>query len=86
MLSLPLAKLSTAPDAGPDDTKFDWRHDTQDLVAVIDTYGSYGQPSQLLKVVQGTHVRVRTALALSSLLLLCRLLFAKVDLMFLDTY
>lgn len=75
MISLPLAKLSTAPDASPEETKFDWKHDTQDLVAVIDTYGSYGQPSQLLKVVQGTHVRVRAASALSQLSLPCHLLY-----------
>ncbi|KAF2023938.1 hypothetical protein EK21DRAFT_79810 [Setomelanomma holmii] len=57
MLSLPLAKLSTAQDAAPGETKFSWSHDTQNLVVVIDTFGARGPPSQLLKVVQGTHVR-----------------------------
>jgi hypothetical protein len=59
MLSLPLAKLSTAQDAAADETKFSWSHDTQHLMIVVDTFGARGPPSQLLKVVQGTHVRVR---------------------------
>ncbi|KAF2830586.1 hypothetical protein CC86DRAFT_402619 [Ophiobolus disseminans] len=57
MLSLPLAKLSSAQDAAPEESKFIWSHETQNLVVVIDTYGATGPPSQLLKVVQGTQVR-----------------------------
>ncbi|KAH8730683.1 hypothetical protein GQ44DRAFT_605862 [Phaeosphaeriaceae sp. PMI808] len=64
MLSLPLAKLSTAQDATLDETKFSWSHDTQNLIMVIDTFGACG-PSQLLKVVQGTQVRVRALTSLS---------------------
>jgi hypothetical protein len=61
MLSLPLAKLSSAQDVTVEETKFNWSHDTQNLVVVIDTYGASGPPSQLLKVVQGTQVRVRAS-------------------------
>ncbi|KAH7092935.1 hypothetical protein FB567DRAFT_587394 [Paraphoma chrysanthemicola] len=57
MISLPLAKLSTAQDAAADARSFSWSHDTQHLTVVIDTFGSPSPPSQLLKVVQGTHVR-----------------------------
>lgn len=64
MLTLPLAKLSTAQDAAPEESKFTWSHDTQDLVVVIDTYGASGPPAQLLKVVQGTQVRVRASTSL----------------------
>ena len=59
MLTLPLAKLSSAQDAAPEENKFTWSHDSHNLVVVIDTYGATGPPSQLLKVVQGTQVRVR---------------------------
>jgi hypothetical protein len=59
MLSFPLAKLSTAQDVDADATKFSWSHDSHDLVAIIDGYGARGPPSQLLKVVQGTQIRVR---------------------------
>jgi len=61
MLSLPLAKLSSAQDAAPEENKFSWSHETHNLVVVIDTYGASGPPSQLLKVVQGTQVRVRAS-------------------------
>lgn len=61
MLTLPLAKLSTAQDVGPEESKFTWKHDSHNLVVVIDTYGATGPPSQLLKVVQGTQVRVRAS-------------------------
>lgn len=59
MLSLPLAKLSTAQDAAVEDTKFSWTHATQDLIVVFD---SYGASSELLKVVQGNAILVRAAL------------------------
>lgn len=68
MLSLPLAKLSTAQDAGLDENKFSWTHETQNLIMVIDTYGARAPSSRLLKVVQGTQVRVRASRALASLL------------------
>jgi hypothetical protein len=58
MISLPLAKLSTARDATLNETKFNWSHETQNLTVVIDSYGVRGSPSQLLKVVQGTQVLV----------------------------
>lgn len=57
MLSLPLAKLSVALDTDPDAQSFTWQHETHDLTFVIDSYGGSGS-SQLLKVVQGTQVRV----------------------------
>jgi hypothetical protein len=63
MLSLPLAKLSSAQDVTVEETKFNWSHDTQNLIVVVDTYGASGPPSQLLKVVQGTQVRVRAPLS-----------------------
>ncbi|KAH3904658.1 hypothetical protein HBI56_214560 [Parastagonospora nodorum] len=56
MITLPLAKISEARDAEPSETKFSWTHQTQDLVVVFDNYG-HGSSAQLLKVVQGTHVR-----------------------------
>lgn len=59
MLSLPLAKLSTATNDSVDGKKLIWKHDTQNLIFVIDTYGARGVPSQLIKVVQGTQVLVR---------------------------
>jgi hypothetical protein len=61
MLSLPLAKISTAQDAALDETKFTWSHETQDLTLVIQGYGANGSPSQLLKVAQGTQIRVRAS-------------------------
>jgi hypothetical protein len=57
MLSLPLAKLSTADDTDPAEQKFTWQHAQNDLSFVLDTYGAISS-SQLLKVVQGTQVRV----------------------------
>jgi hypothetical protein len=63
MLSLPLAKLSAAQDATLDETKFSWTHETQDLTLVIQGYGANGSPSQLLKVAQGTQIRVRASTA-----------------------
>lgn len=73
MISLPLAKLSTAQEGGrePEDGKFTWKHDSHNLVVVIDTYGASGPPSQLLKVVQGTQVRVRASA--SPLFVKCKL-------------
>jgi hypothetical protein len=62
MISLQLAKLSTAQDASLHETKFSWSHETQDLVLVFQNYGANGSPSQLLKVTQGTQVRVRASL------------------------
>lgn len=70
MLTLPLAKLSTAEDGGSEGGKFSWKHDAHNLVVVIDTYGASGPPSQLLKVVQGTQVRVRASA--SPLLIACK--------------
>lgn len=60
MLSLSLAKLSTAQDADSETSKLNWSHNTQDLFMVIDTFGARGPISQLLKVVQSTQVLVRT--------------------------
>lgn len=57
MLSLPLAKLSTADDTDPAEQKFTWQHAQNDLSFVLDTYGAISS-SQLLKVVQGSQVRV----------------------------
>jgi hypothetical protein len=61
MISLPLAKLSTARDATADETKFQWNHETQDLVVVFDNFGAHTSTSQLFKVVQGTQIRVRAS-------------------------
>jgi hypothetical protein len=61
MLSLPLAKLSSTQDAHPDDPKLTWKHESHDLHFVIDSYQAGGSALQLLKVVQGTRVRVRAA-------------------------
>jgi hypothetical protein len=60
MITLPLAKISEARDAALDERKFTWTHQTQELMVVFDNYG-HGTSSQLLKVVQGTHVRVRAS-------------------------
>ena len=57
MLSLPLSSLSTARDADPGLQRFEWHKDTQDLTFVIDSYGA-SDSLQLVKVVQGTQVRV----------------------------
>jgi len=61
MISLSLAKLSTAQDAYPDEQNFQWKHETNNLICVIDSYQAGGSALQLLKVVQGTQVRVRAA-------------------------
>lgn len=58
MLSLPLTSLSTAHDADAGQQKFNWQKETHDLTFVIDSYGASGT-AQLIKVVQGTQVRVR---------------------------
>ncbi|KAF1923149.1 uncharacterized protein M421DRAFT_76076 [Didymella exigua CBS 183.55] len=57
MISLPLAKLSTAQDAYPDEQTFQWKHEFNNLTFVIDSYQQGGSALQLLKVVQGTQVR-----------------------------
>lgn len=57
MLSLPLAKLSVARDEDPSEQRFEWKHESQHLTFVLDSYGSYAGLQQL-KVVQGTQVRV----------------------------
>lgn len=62
MLSLPLAKLSSTQDAYPDDPKLTWKHESHDLHFVIDSYQAGGSALQLLKLVQGTQVRVRAAI------------------------
>jgi hypothetical protein len=59
MISLPLAKLSTAQDTTVDATKFTWSHQTQDLTVVVDSFGALGTSGQPLKLVQGTRVLVR---------------------------
>ncbi|KZM26032.1 uncharacterized protein EKO05_0005868 [Ascochyta rabiei] len=57
MISLSLAKLSTAQDAYPDEQNFQWRHETNNLICVVDSYQIGGSALQLLKIVQGTQVR-----------------------------
>ncbi|KAH7383340.1 hypothetical protein BKA66DRAFT_584969 [Pyrenochaeta sp. MPI-SDFR-AT-0127] len=59
MLSLPLAKLSVARDADSTEQRFTWQHEIHDIFFVLDTYGTRGS-SQLLKVVQGIQVQVRS--------------------------
>lgn len=61
MISFTLAKLSTAADAQPDQQTFQWKHDTNNLVCVFDSYQAGGSALQLMKVVQGTQLRVRAA-------------------------
>ena len=61
MISLSLAKLSTAQDASTNEQTFQWTHESNNLVCVIDSYQAGGSALQLLKVVQGTQVRVRVA-------------------------
>ncbi|KAL5115840.1 hypothetical protein ACEQ8H_006242 [Pleosporales sp. CAS-2024a] len=56
MLTLPLAKISEARDTAPNETKFTWTHETQELVVVLGSR-DHSDARQLLKVVQGTHVR-----------------------------
>lgn len=63
MISTHLAKLSTAQDAFPDEQSFQWKHETNNLTFVIDSYQQGGSTLQLLKVVQGTQVRVRAAIS-----------------------
>lgn len=58
MLSLSLTSLSTARDADATQQKFHWQKYTDDLTFVIDSYGARDN-TQLIKVVQGTEVRVR---------------------------
>ncbi|KAF3037833.1 hypothetical protein E8E12_008026 [Didymella heteroderae] len=57
MISMHLAKLSTAQDAFPDEQTFQWKHENNNLTFVIDSYQQGGSTLQLLKVVQGTQVR-----------------------------
>ncbi|KAJ4408322.1 hypothetical protein N0V91_003326 [Didymella pomorum] len=57
MISMHLAKLSTAQDAFPDEQSFQWKHETNNFTFVIDSYQQGGSTLQLLKVVQGTQVR-----------------------------
>lgn len=61
MISLSLAKLSTAQDAYPDEQNFQRKHETNNLICVIDSYQAGGSALQLLKIIQGTQVRVRAA-------------------------
>jgi hypothetical protein len=61
MITLTLAKISEAQDAALKASNFTWTHHTQDLVVVFDNYGAQGTSAQLLKVVHGTHVRVRAS-------------------------
>lgn len=61
MLALPLAKLSVAVDADPSEQQFTWQSETHNLTFVLDSYGARGS-LQLLKVVQGTQVRVPSKL------------------------
>lgn len=58
MLSLPLAKLSTARDEDPSEQRFEWQHETRDLSLILEGYGDVPGSTQLLKVAQGTQVRV----------------------------
>jgi hypothetical protein len=60
MLSLALAKLSWAQDTDPEQQKFTWQQETHDLTFILDSYGARGA-TQLMKVVQGPQVRVRSA-------------------------
>lgn len=61
MFSTHIAKLSTAQDGFTDEQTFQWKHDTNNLTFVIDSYQKGGSTLQLLKVVQGPQVRVRAA-------------------------
>lgn len=63
MLSLQLAKLSTAQDVHPTEQTFQWKHESNNLTFVIDSFQQGGSTLQLLKVVQGTQVRVRAAIS-----------------------
>jgi hypothetical protein len=79
MISLPLAKLSTAQDTAVDATKFNWSHETQNLTVVIDSFGARGTSGQLLKVVQGTRVLVRASTCPALTTLKLRPFSAKAD-------
>ncbi|KAF3006420.1 hypothetical protein E8E13_000756 [Curvularia kusanoi] len=57
MISLPLAKLSFAHDAYVREQTSQWKHETNNLVCVIDSYQAGGSNFQLLKIVQGTQIR-----------------------------
>lgn len=57
MLSLPLASLSTAQDTDAYEQKFSWQKETHEVTFVIDSYGGRDS-TQLIKIVQGTRVRV----------------------------
>jgi hypothetical protein len=61
LITLPLLKFSHAEDAASQVDKFSWKHVTQDLLVVFDTYRSLGsgQSSQMMKVLQGSLVLVR---------------------------
>jgi len=62
LITLPLLKFSHAEDTAAEVQKFSWRHVTQDLVLVFDTFRGPGReggkPSQMMKVLQGTKVLV----------------------------
>ncbi|KAJ8118445.1 hypothetical protein OPT61_g586 [Boeremia exigua] len=57
MISLSLAKLSTAQDAHCNEQTFQWKHESNNLICVIDSYQAGGSAMQLMKVVQGTQIR-----------------------------
>ena len=70
MISLSLAKLSTAEDALQDQQTFQWKHETNNLTCVFDSYQTGGPALQLMKVVQGTQIRVRAAISPHSVALI----------------
>jgi len=61
LVSLRLVKFSNAVDPSSESEKFSWKHTTQDLVVVFDSFRSVnhlGQPAKMMKVIQGTQILV----------------------------
>ncbi|KAF2494530.1 hypothetical protein BU16DRAFT_511024 [Lophium mytilinum] len=61
LISLRLVKFSSAVDPSGEAEKFSWKHTTQDLVVVFDSFrddplNHAGQPSKMMKVIQGTKI------------------------------
>ncbi|KAF2804712.1 uncharacterized protein BDZ99DRAFT_525536 [Mytilinidion resinicola] len=61
LISLRLVKFSNAVDPSSEAEKFSWKHTTQDLVVVFDSFRNdplnhAGHPTKMMKVIQGTKV------------------------------
>jgi hypothetical protein len=65
LIRLRLIKFSYATDPSGETEKFTWKHTTQELVVIFDSFRSgpvndQGQRSKMMSVIQGTQALVRS--------------------------